>query len=118
MNIILGQENAEKIQDQYVVLELDTMRLANLDQPVTAYCLIEKLSLEEMMQIEQFRGLHKNLMKNYFLRNWQYCENALNHLRGKWNGELDSFYDTLSDRVSTFKNQTLDNNWDGFVDRR
>lgn len=118
MNIILGQENAESIQDMYVVLELDTMRFANADQPVTAYCLIEKLSLEEMMQIERFRDLHQNLMKNYFLRNWQYCENALEHLRGKWNGELDSFYDTLSNRLSLLKNQTLDDDWDGFIDRR
>ena len=115
MNIILGRENIEQAQEKYTVLELDTLIINGAADPVTAYCLIEQVPIDQIAGIDQFRDLHQNLMANYRKRNWKYCENAIEHLRGKWGGELDSFYTEMSQRISLLRQQVLDDDWNGSI---
>ena len=117
MNIILGRENVEQAQEKYTVLELDTLLINGAADPVTAYCLIEQIPIDQISNIDQFRDLHNNLMKNYRLQNWKYCEDAIEHLRGKWGGELDSFYTEMSQRISQLRQQVLDDDWQGILDK-
>jgi adenylate cyclase len=117
MNIILGEENVKDVGDRYIVLELDTMRFSGSNEAVTAYCLVEQVPLEEMFVVTNFRELHTNLMKNYRLRNWKFCEDALEHLRGKWRGELDSFYNTLAARVAAYQANDPGADWDGVINK-
>jgi len=115
MNIILGRENIEQAQEKYTVLELDTLLINGAADPVTAYCLIEQVPIDQIAGIDRFRDLHNNLMKNYRLRNWKFCEDAIEHLRGQWGGELDSFYTEMSQRISQLRQQVLDANWNGSI---
>ena len=118
MNIILGKENLATIDEGYVILELDTFRLPSSEKPVNAYCVLERVPLQEMLSLSQFEDLHNNLIKNYKQRNWQYCLDAVEHLRGKWNGEIDSFYDDITQRVTELKEQTLSPDWTGIIERK
>ena len=117
MNIILGRENVEHAQEKYTVLELDTLLINGAADPVTAYCLIEQVPIDQIAGIDQFRDLHNNLMKNYRLQNWKFCEDALEHLRGHWGGELDSFYTEMGQRISTLRQQVLNDDWHGIIDK-
>lgn len=111
MNIVLGESQAMSLSDKYTVLSLDTFSIANHPEPVKSFCVIENIPITEMSEIESFRDLHENLMKNYALRNWNYCEQAIEHLKGRWNRELDSFYDDLFQRVQRFKTQEPEADW-------
>ncbi len=111
MNIILGRENIEQAQEKYTVLELDTLIINGAADPVTAYCLIEQVPIDQISGMDQFRDLHNNLMANYRKRNWKYCEDAIEHLMGQWGGELDSFYTEMSQRISRLRHQVLDDDW-------
>jgi len=115
MNIILGRENIEQAQEKYTVLELDTLIINGAEDPVTAYCLIEQVPIDQIAGMDQFRDLHNNLMANYRKRNWKYCEDAIEHLRGKWGGELDSFYTEMGQRISQLRQQVLDDDWTGTI---
>jgi hypothetical protein len=42
---------------------------------------------------------------------WNYCEQAIQGLMGKWGGELDTFYTDLLQRVMNFKENPPEN-WD------
>lgn len=118
MNIILGTENIDPIKDRYIILELDSFRFASNADPVTAYCLVSDVNFETLLQLEQWQDLHRGLIKNYKQANWNYCEQALDHLRGQWNGELDSFYDELQSRIQELKIQCVDTlGWDSVIDR-
>jgi hypothetical protein len=117
MNIILGRENVEQAQEKYTVLELDTLIINGSADPVTAYCLIEQVPIDQIAGIDQFRNLHNNLMKNYRLRNWKFCEDAIEHLRGQWGGELDSFYTEMSKRIVDLKKSVLSNDWNGTINK-
>ncbi len=117
MNILLGTDSIQDITDRYTVLELDSIKIGDLEEPIQAYCLVENISIPEVMGLESLVDLHRNLIKNYRCRDWNYCEQALAHLRGKWNGELDSFYNDLWARIQTLKDQSLDDSWDWAVKR-
>jgi hypothetical protein len=52
------------------------------------------------------------LIKNYRAANWKFCEDALEHLQGRWNGEVDSFYSMLSQRIQKQKQVKRPAQWD------
>jgi hypothetical protein len=108
MHIILGDQITKEITDKYIVLELDHFQITDRDQAVSAYCLIENVPIAELPQADQFRDLHANLIRNYRLGNWKFCEDALQHLQGRWNGEVDSFYHELGTRITNLRNQQPD----------
>jgi len=115
MNIIFGDNVAALARNKYTVLELDTFLFEQQDITATAYAVIEQVPLLEMVSLDRFTDLHINLMQEYRKRNWKYCEDAMEHLRGKWGGELDTFYTELHDRVQTLKTQSLPDDWTGVV---
>ena len=117
MNIIFGTEMAKQAQDRYTVLELDTLNLVPTGETVTAYCLVETVPITEMPAVASLQDLHSNLMTEYRKQNWRYCEDAIAHLTGKWHGELDSFYTELYQRIQTFKQTDLPEDWTGRVDK-
>ena len=113
MHIILGDQITKEITDKYIVLELDRFQITGRDHAVSAYCLVENVPIAELPQAEEFRDLHANLVRNYRLGNWKFCEDALEHLEGRWNGEVDSFYHELSLRITNLRDQQLDDtSWD------
>lgn len=115
MNIIIGQEQARALSDKYTVLRLDRLSVPGHDGPINSYCVVDNIPLHEMVQLDMWRDLHENLIENYTQRNWNYCEQAIEHLRGKWNGQLDSFYDILQQRVSGYKENDPGPDWTGII---
>jgi len=115
MNIIFGDSAAQQAQEKYIVLELDTFQVDQ--QLTTTYALVEKIPLMEMTSLDQFKELHSNLLSEYRKRNWKYCQDAMEHLKGKWNGDLDTFYTVLTERIQDLKTQSLDSTWTGVIVR-
>jgi len=109
MNIIF-KENSAEIREKYTVLDLDTFSLPD-GSIHTACCVVENIPIMELWQTASLTELHSTLIENYAKKNWSYCEQALEHLMGKWGGELDSFYADLQTRINHFKTQDLDDSW-------
>jgi hypothetical protein len=115
MNVVFSRESIP-LDEKYTALELDTIMVDGQD-PVTAFCLVENIPITEITATNNWISLHADLIKNYKLRNWEFCENALEHLIGKWNREADSFYIDLSQRIVELKEQDLGPDWDGIIRR-
>ena len=103
MHIFFGRENAAQVKDKHIILELDRIQLSPHGPVLDSFCVLESVPLEELVTLSQWTDLHANLMKNYWLANFGYCEQALEHLKGKFNGELDSFYDEITKRLEFLK---------------
>lgn len=112
MHIIIGEENANNLEDKYTCLELDVFRFTEDGPAVQAYCVLETVSMDSMINLEQQTNLHRKLIENYQKKNWTFCEQALENLQGKWNGEIDSFYDEMNTRVNKYKDEDPGENWD------
>ena len=117
MNIMFDDSITDDIKSKYTVLQLDTFYFADIDRQRVAYCLIETVPIAEMTGIDQCIELHNNLMRNYRLKNWNYCIDAVEHLRGRWNGELDSFYDSIIERVIALQESDTGESWTGVIVR-
>jgi hypothetical protein len=115
MNIVLGNTALDDINSKYVVLELDTFKVSPEKSPVTAYAIIETIPLEELSKVQEYQALHQSLIENYRHKHWEYCNEVIGHLKGRWSGELDTFYDDLLKRIDLLKSCTLPDNWDGSV---
>jgi hypothetical protein len=112
MHIIFGS-TAQEIPNSFTVLELDTFRMVKENRTDTAYCVVEKVPLTEFAMLDAYKKVHADLVQYYRQRQWSYCENAIEGLMGRWNGELDTFYSDLLARVIKFKENEPDSDWDG-----
>lgn len=111
MNIIYGHQR-HLVPDSYTVLELDTFRTPS-GRCETAYCVIENIPLQDFPVLDAYIRVHHDLMQAYRDQNWEYCQSAIAGLVGRWNGELDSFYQDLAQRVTQLRDHELEPDWDG-----
>ena len=100
MNIILGKEPADRLRENYTVLELETFTRQDGSQ-ITAYCVLDLVPLSELATLENSKQLHETFIREFNNKNYKFCEDATEHLMGKFNGELDSFYLEILQRIKT-----------------
>lgn len=115
MNIILGTENADQVRQKYPVLELDTLRID--DELVTAYCIVEMVSLEEIALLPHIQDHHARLIENYKSRRWEDVIKDVESLRTHWRGELDSFYDIMEQRSREYIANDPGPDWTPVIDK-
>ena len=111
MHIVFGTAALE-LSTRFVVLELDTFQDTHSQQRHVAYCLIENIPLDDMPILQELRDWHHDLIVNYQNADWQRCQQLLTKLRGRWNQELDSFYDDLQHRIDTNSQLEIPPDWD------
>jgi hypothetical protein len=115
MHIILGEENAQDLFDKYTLLELDLIQVEPNSDPLQAYCVLEHIPVDEIPKIEEYKHLHDKLIENYRKGDWNFCEQALEHLHDKWGTQLNSFYDEISTRIAKYKETEPGDNWDPVI---
>ena len=116
MHIIFG-DSKNQLPDSFTVLELDTFRMQSTNDLATAYCVIETIPLAEFPLADAHKKIHADLIQAYKNRHWAYCEQAIEGLMGKWNGDLNTFYTDLLQRVVNYKENPPDEAWDGTIIR-
>ena len=99
MNIIFGRENAEKLREKYTILDLE--KLVVEGKEVEVFCLIpaEKIALPDLPQLEQWTKLHNDFLHGYHTQQWNYCRQCIEHLTGKFGGEVHTFYEEILKRI-------------------
>lgn len=116
MNIIFGKAQIEALpENKFIVLELDQIRYGEHGRADSAYCIVENVPITELPDVDHNTNLHKQLILSYRTKEWQNCYNLIDHLRGKWGGDIDSFYSDLYSRVQHLENTELDDAWDGVI---
>ena len=101
MDIIFGRENAERLREKYTVLDLETVEKDGVSLEV--FCLIpgEKIGITDLPQLDNWIKLHNDFLNGYHKKEYGYCRQAIEHLTGKFGGELDSFYEEILKRINS-----------------
>lgn len=116
MNIILGADAAQEIGEKYPILELDTIKFPD-GKLITAYCVLDNLGIPDFMNLQNLKNMHATLIKNYRLRKWDYCLDAIYHLTGSWGGDVDTFYINLKNRIEEYKRHEPADDWTHVISR-
>lgn len=112
MNIVFGDEHIQNLNEKYLILELDTFKVN--ESVVPTYCIIDSSSISiDSLTDETSSQLHSELIENYKKGDLKFCKDAIKNLYGKFNGELDSFYDIFSSRLDKI---SFDDEWCSTID--
>lgn len=117
MYVIFGKDTVNKLGDKFTYLELDTFMEEGLESPVTAFAVIsmDDVRLEEIPLLDNYSRMHNDMLKEYRKGNFNYCQQAMEHLRGRWQKQLDSFYDEFEQRIKRLESEPLPEGWDGTI---
>lgn len=117
MHIILGEPNVRYLEDRYLLLPLDQFKLQESSDAVQSYCVLDKdtLDIEDVPKLDELVNLHIKCMENYQKKNWNFCNQAIEHLRGKFRGSVDSFYDEISQRIAKYIEEDPGEDWDYII---
>jgi len=109
MEIIFGRENVEKLRERYTILDLETVQIEP-GKTMEVFCLIpgEKIGLADLPQLENWKQLHADFLKGYHNKEYDYCRECIEHLRGHFGGEVDSFYDEILRRINEIEPEKSD----------
>lgn len=99
MQIIFGRENAEKLREKYTVLDLETVEKEGTKLEVFVLIPGDKIGIMELPQLDHWTKLHNDLLNGYHTQQWNYCRQSIEHLMGKFGGEVDSFYEEILKRI-------------------
>lgn len=103
MEIIFGRENAEKLREKYTVLDLETVEKDGVSLEV--FCLIpgDKIGMADFPTLAQWIKLHENFIAGLEKKEYDYCLQCIDHLMGKFGGEVDTFYEEILRRINKLK---------------
>lgn len=103
VKIILGPKTAEYVQDEYPVLELDSIAVKGKTEPVKIYTIAP---VDDAMGMNQ----HNKFLNAYRSGHWKAARMYTVDLKGKcWNGEMNKYYDMMLERMEG----EVPENWDG-----
>jgi hypothetical protein len=54
-----------------------------------------------MYAVRHYAGLHQRLIDNLNKRDYLVCQALIEHLTGKFGGQLDTFYETILERINS-----------------
>ena len=100
MEIIFGRENATLLREKYTVLDLEIVEQEGTK--IEVFCLIpgDKIGLMELPKLDQWVKLHNDFLHGYHTQQWDYCRQCIEHLMGKFGGEVDTFYEEILRRIN------------------
>lgn len=118
MKVIFGKENAERFKDKYIVLEMDTFNVTNIGE-LNTYCVLsaEEIALGQLTELQHWTKFHDKLLNGYKTKQWNFCLDCIVNLRGKFGGEIDSFYDNLKERIESNIENGVPDDWTPVLQR-
>ena len=97
MQLIFDRKIADDLKEKYTIVELENIH-AN-GQNLEVFCVLSQESMIwEMQNIEATIKLHEQLVDAISMDNTEFCLALIPELKGKFGGELDSFYEIVETR--------------------
>lgn len=104
MQLIFGKENADALRERYTILDLETIDVEG--KTLEVFCLVpgEKIGLTELPFLAKYVKLHHDFVNGYKTKQYEYCKHCAEYLKGKFGGEVDSFYEEILRRINEEEN--------------
>ena len=99
MYIIWGNEAFEKLKDNYTLLPLENIVRNGIEMPT--YCVIaaDNIGFQDLPTLDQDIALHNEFLDSYNRMDTERCQELGLVLKGRFGGEVDSFYEEILNRI-------------------
>lgn len=99
MQIVWDETAAKKLREKHVVLELESFLVEGMTR--TVYCVIpaEKIGLN-IPAVDGIVALHHEFITAFNAKDYDKCQELSQFLLGSFDGEVDSFYEEILDRIN------------------
>ena len=111
--IVLGPITAERVGDEYFTLPLDCIAVKGKKEGVNISTVFYNPPREQQPFWEHDRDVHGIMLDYYRKQQWSKAIALVETLKGKFNGNMDQYYDLRQERIEEMKNAGLPEDWDG-----
>lgn len=118
VNIIISEYTLANLntlhqQQDFAILELDLIRVKGKQQPVRIYTLLGAAKVAHSDDFLELAALHEEMMRNYYLQNWQETLLLITRCLAFNQFGLSKFYHVYQQRVTAFIITPPAITWDG-----
>ena len=114
MKIILGEETAKEMEDEFVILELDKIAVKGKTEGVQIFTSLG--THEELMNTMNYvMGQQQHEKFLYFYRNkaWKLARKWVDDLENEFGGMMSDYYKMMRTRINQLQKEDLPDDWDG-----
>ena len=108
-----GPITAERVGDEYFTLPLDCIAVKGKKEGVNISTVFYNPPREQQPFWEHDRDVHNIMLDYYRKQQWSKAIALVEALKGKFNGNMDHYYDLWLERIEEMKNAGLPEDWDG-----
>jgi adenylate cyclase len=111
--IVLGPVTAERVKSDYFTVELDCIAVKGKKEGVTIYTVFFNPPAGKIMEWETDRHMHMDMLAAYRRQDWNTAVQLVHYLKGKFDGQMDHYYDLWLERIEEMRAAKLPKDWDG-----
>jgi adenylate cyclase len=111
--IVLGPTTAERLDGEYFTLELDCIAVKGKKEGVIIYTVFRNPLGDKMADWMHSKNLHNMMLDYYRKQEWKKAEALVETLKGKFDGNMDHYYELWLERIEDMRNANLPSDWDG-----
>ena len=110
--LLVGEATYEATKDDFFYLKIDDLQVKGKSVGLSIYTVLDKhgVCMPKYLQSKEIHDLmHSHYRNQEFVKASTLCE----LLKGKFDGQMDKYYDMWIERCEYMKTQTLPSDWDG-----
>ena len=111
VKIVLGSLTAEQVKDEYFVLPLDCIAVKGKKEGVDIFTVLGRI--DELNIPANDTQMHIAMLDLYRQQKFDTAIKFCKDLMGRFNGEMDHYYEAWIERCEEMKNARLPKDWDG-----
>jgi len=114
MKIILGEETAKEMEDEFVILELDKIAVKGKTEGVQIFTSLG--THEELMNTMNYvmgQQQHEKFLYFYRSKAWKLARMWVDDLENEFGGMMKGYYNMMKDRIRELEKEDLPDDWDG-----
>ena len=112
VKIVIGSLTAKQIEEDYFTLELDKIAVKGKKEGVNIYTVL--CDIKDSLEYKLAQQRHETMLQLYREMKWKDSANLCHELIGEFNGEMDSYYKMMIERIADYEYKNKPPaEWDG-----